>query len=71
VLGGRSRRPPSTSPDPRFPFLTAQHQEALAKCQAVINSRLGASATYSDIGAGKTTLARQLLDLDSLSAEER
>ncbi len=68
---GLRERPFSTSPDPRFLFLTAQHQEALAKCQAVIESRMGASAIYGDIGAGKTTLARRLLDLYSLPSEER
>jgi len=66
---GLRERPFSTSPDPRFLFLTAQHQEALAKCQAVIESRMGASAIYGDIGAGKTTIARRLIDLYSLPAE--
>ncbi len=67
---GLRERPFSTSPDPRFLFLTAQHQEALAKCQSVIESRMGASAIYGDIGAGKTTLARRLIDLYSLPSEE-
>ncbi len=44
-------------------FLTAQHQEALAKCQSVIENRMGASAIYGDIGAGKTSLARRLLEI--------
>lgn len=53
-------RPFSISPDPRFIYLTAQHQEALAKCQYAINQKMGLSAIYGDIGAGKTSLARRL-----------
>jgi general secretion pathway protein A len=57
---GLKERPFSISPDPRFLFLTAQHQEALAKCQYAIAERMGISAIYGDIGAGKTSLARRL-----------
>jgi general secretion pathway protein A len=53
-------RPFSISPDPRFIYLTAQHQEALAKVQYSIPQRMGVSAIYGDIGAGKTSLARRL-----------
>jgi general secretion pathway protein A len=53
-------RPFSISPDPRFIYLTAQHQEALAKVQYAISQRMGVSAIYGDIGAGKTSLARRL-----------
>jgi|tagenome__1003787_1003787.scaffolds.fasta_scaffold20908464_2 general secretion pathway protein A len=53
-------RPFSISPDPRFIYLTAQHQEALAKVQYSISQRMGVSAIYGDIGAGKTSLARRL-----------
>src|SRR3989344_3856204 len=53
-------RPFSISPDPRFIYLTAQHQEALAKCQYAITQKMGLSAIYGDIGAGKTSLARRL-----------
>ena len=58
-------RPFSLSPDPRFLFLTAMHQEALAKCQSVIENKMGASAIYGDIGAGKTSLARRLMEIYS------
>jgi general secretion pathway protein A len=50
----------SISPDPRFIYLTAQHQEALAKVQYAISQKMGVSAIYGDIGAGKTSLARRL-----------
>jgi general secretion pathway protein A len=53
-------RPFSISPDPRFIYLTTQHQEALAKCQYAISQRMGLSTIYGDIGAGKTSLSRRL-----------
>jgi general secretion pathway protein A len=53
-------RPFSISPDPRFIYLTSQHQEALAKVQYSISQRMGVSTIYGDIGAGKTSLARRL-----------
>jgi general secretion pathway protein A len=60
---GLKERPFSISPDPRFMFLTAQHQEALAKCRAVIENRMGASAIHGDVGSGKTSLARRLMEI--------
>jgi general secretion pathway protein A len=39
-------KPFSISPDPRFIYLTAQHQEALAKVQYAISQRMGVSAIY-------------------------
>ena len=53
-------RPFSISPDPRFIYLTAQHQEALTKVQYSISQCMGVSTIYGDIGAGKTSLARRL-----------
>lgn len=53
-------RPYSISPDPRFIYLTTQHQEALAKCQYAITQRMGLSTIYGDIGVGKTSLSRRL-----------
>ena len=53
-------KPFSISPDPRFIYLTAQHQEAFAKVEYAISQRMGVSAIYGDIGAGKTSLARRL-----------
>lgn len=57
---GLKERPYSISPDPRFIYLTTQHQEALAKCQYAITQKMGLSAIYGDVGAGKTSLARRL-----------
>ena len=53
-------KPFSISPDPRFIYLTGQHQEALAKVQYSISQKMDVSAIYGDIGAGKTSLARRL-----------
>ncbi len=53
-------RPYSISPDPRFIYLTSQHQEALAKVQYSIAQKMGVAAIYGDVGAGKTSLARRL-----------
>ena len=53
-------KPFSLSPDPRYIYLTAQHMEALAKCEVSISQKMGISIIYGDIGAGKTSLARRL-----------
>ena len=53
-------KPFSISPDPRFIYLTSQHQEAFAKVQYGISERMGLSAIYGEIGAGKTSLTRRL-----------
>ena len=57
---GLKEAPFSLSPDPRFIFLTRQHQEPLVKCQYAIAQKMGVSIIYGDIGAGKTSLARRL-----------
>ena len=44
-------------------FLIAQHQETLAKCRSVIENRMGTSAIHADIGSGKTSLARRLMEI--------
>ena len=48
------------SPDPRFIYLTSQHQEVLAKCQYSVAEKMGIAAIFGTIGAGKTSLARRL-----------
>jgi len=42
-------KPFSISPDPRFIYLTAQHQEALAKVQYAISQRMGVSAIQTSM----------------------
>ncbi len=44
-------RPFSISPDPRFIYLTAQHQKALAKVQYSISQRMGVATIYGCVAA--------------------
>jgi general secretion pathway protein A len=57
---GLNERPYSTSPDPRFFYLSPQHKEALAKAAYAINERMGLSVIYGNVGTGKTTVARRI-----------
>lgn len=54
-------RPFSKTPDPRFLYLSGGHKEALARLQYVAEEREIALLT-GDIGCGKTTLSRALMD---------
>lgn len=54
-------RPFSKTPDPRFLYLSKGHREALARLQYVIEEREMALLT-GEIGCGKTTLSRALMD---------
>lgn len=54
-------KPFSTSPDPRFFFLSPQHREAIAKAEYAVTEKLGLAVIYGDIGMGKTTVSRLLL----------
>jgi general secretion pathway protein A len=54
-------KPFKTSPDPRFFYLTAQHTEALTNCQYMIQERVGPVYVHGDVGTGKTTIARRLM----------
>jgi len=47
-------------PDPRFFYLTDQHQRAVKKSQFVAENRLGLGVIYGSPGTGKTTLSRIL-----------
>jgi type II secretory pathway predicted ATPase ExeA len=55
------KEPPfKITPDPRFIYLTTQHQEVLAKCQYAIAEKMGLTAIHGSMGSGKTSLARRL-----------
>lgn len=57
-----SSHPFSNIVDSRFYFNSHQHSAALLKLKHAIDSRKGLSIVVGDIGAGKTTLARRLLE---------
>lgn len=54
--------PFSITPDPRFLFLTPQHNEALNHLLYGIRQRKGFICLTGEVGAGKTTLCRALLN---------
>jgi general secretion pathway protein A len=49
-------------PNPRFLHMTDQHQDALEKCKFTINERSGLVAICGDIGMGKSSIARMLVN---------
>jgi len=53
--------PFNNTPDPRFLFLSRQHEEAIASLVYGIQNRKGFMAVIGDIGTGKTTLCRALI----------
>jgi general secretion pathway protein A len=58
---GFKEKPFSKTPDPRFLFLSTGHEEAMARLEFVLEEREMAVLT-GDIGCGKTTLSRALMD---------
>lgn len=60
---GFDRKPFSTSPDERFYFNSTEHSRAMKKLLHGIENRLGLSVLIADIGMGKTTLARRMLNI--------
>lgn len=57
-----SERPFSLLPDPQFLYLTRQHSVASALLEYGLSSRAGFTVITGEIGAGKTTLMRSLLE---------
>jgi len=60
---GFKEHPFLVSADPRFLFLSSQHQFVLEAIQRVIATRQGLAVIEGGVGVGKTTLARRLYDL--------
>lgn len=58
---GLNARPFGKTPDPRFLFMAPQYEEALARLQYAVEEREIAVLT-GEIGSGKTTLSRALMD---------
>jgi general secretion pathway protein A len=59
---GLREKPFALSPDPRFLYLAASHREALAHLLYGIDEGEGFIAVTGEVGTGKTTLCRSLLD---------
>ena len=62
------REPFSTSPDPTFFYRSTEHYTALNRLEIAIRLKRGLSLILGDVGTGKTTLSRTLLQ--SFSQEE-
>ncbi len=60
---GFKEHPFLVSADPRFLFLSSQHQVVLEAIQRVIVTRQGLAVVEGGVGVGKTTLARRLYDM--------
>jgi type II secretory pathway predicted ATPase ExeA len=56
------QEPFSNAPVSRFYFGSAQHAQALVRLDHVVSNMKGLAVVVGEIGAGKTTLARRLLD---------
>ena len=59
---GLTEEPFSNAPVSRFYFESPQHAQALVRLTHAVSRMRGLSVLVGDIGAGKTTLARRLLD---------
>jgi general secretion pathway protein A len=62
-LLGLDTEPFSTSPDPAFLYQSSQYREALANLIIEFRLKRGLSVLLGDIGVGKTTLGRKLVQL--------
>ncbi|HXX35461.1 MAG TPA: AAA family ATPase [Thermodesulfobacteriota bacterium] len=59
---GLSEKPFELLPDPRFLFLTTRHQKMIASVMDGIRNRRGFISVTGEVGSGKTTFVRYLLD---------
>jgi type II secretory pathway predicted ATPase ExeA len=60
---GLEREPFSTSPDPTFFYQSEKHRSALANLLIELRLRRGLSVILGDVGTGKTTLGRKLIQM--------
>ncbi|MDD4202225.1 MAG: AAA family ATPase [Candidatus Omnitrophica bacterium] len=58
---GFDKEPFSTSPDPNFLYMSAEHESALTNTLIELNLKRGLNIILGDIGTGKTTLSRKLI----------
>lgn len=59
---GLTERPFNLTPDPRFVYLSEKHKEAFAHLLFGIKNRSGFIMVSGEIGTGKTTICRSLLN---------
>ena len=57
-----SERPFSIQPDPDFLYLSNRHSMAYAMLQYGISNKAGFTVICGDVGCGKTTLVRHVLN---------
>ncbi|TMA12408.1 MAG: hypothetical protein E6J89_04780 [Deltaproteobacteria bacterium] len=67
---GLKEKPFSLTPDPRFFFLSENHREAFEHLLYGIKEKEGFTLITGEVGAGKTTLCRVLLDKIKSSATD-
>ncbi|MFQ3677292.1 MAG: AAA family ATPase, partial [Fimbriimonadaceae bacterium] len=60
---GLQEPPFSLTPDPRFLYLSRGHEDALMMLHYSVLRNKGAAMLSGDIGLGKTTVSRKLLDV--------
>ncbi|MFH1640932.1 MAG: AAA family ATPase [Candidatus Omnitrophota bacterium] len=58
---GLDKEPFSTSPDPEFFYLSKEHEAALTNTLIELRLKRGLSVILGDVGTGKTTLSRKLI----------
>ena len=58
---GFNKEPFSTSPDPEFFYLSKEHETALTNVLIDLRLKRGLSVILGDVGTGKTTLSRKLI----------
>src|SRR4030043_778374 len=58
---GFNKEPFSTSPDPEFFYLSKAHESALTNILIELRLKRGLSVILGDVGTGKTTLSRKLI----------
>jgi len=61
TLLGFKKEPFSTSPDPEFFYLTKEHEIALTNILIELRLKRGLNVIFGDVGTGKTSLSRKLL----------
>lgn len=60
---GLEKEPFSTSPDPAFFYESKNHKAALANLMIELHLKRGLSVVLGDVGTGKTTLGRKLIQM--------